>query len=435
MSCALQRISRTCEWKTFVSTRATRNRQERELRHVTFAAVCARWGAFSSAIKPPSSALFMFTHDPPPPLYPPPRVYPGTRCGENFGLTAFAPAKTDALLCVGRPKTNAKEQDGDSGGPVFTTINGVRVQIGVNTGSYAADEMRSYGGVGADGYIGFYTNVAHSTIKPWLTKILAGDLAGAKAMTCSELGGPTNPNPNPPPLSSTRRRRRRSRRRRLISGPGAFKASSGLQFPSMVSQGIRVQDGNGGFAWGPGCTGTLIKDNVMLLAAHCFEYNDMSSAFNQMRAWPGAYDLRTAASDPTTTVGEMRFASEIIRHPCYTVPANCIANGIACRSKTKPMEDIAVAILASAVPSSVPIQPILGQGAFATSTLTWPLTDGVIAGWGRYCDAKLWQNTDPSKCNYDDYVVPPPTPNPAGGSAATVGLLLTLILTILLDAV
>jgi len=28
---------------------------------------------------------------------------------------------------------------------------------------------------------------------------------------------------------------------------------------------------------------SLIKDNVMLLAAHCFEYNDMSSAFNQMR--------------------------------------------------------------------------------------------------------------------------------------------------------
>ena len=41
---------------------------------------------------------------------------------------------------------------------------------------------------------------------------------------------------------------------------------------------------------------SLIKDNVMLLAAHCFEYNDMSSAFNQMRPHNCATRLRLSVT-------------------------------------------------------------------------------------------------------------------------------------------
>ena len=43
-------------------------------------------------------------------------VYPGTRCGENFaGLERLSslPSANDAMLCVGKPIGNAKEQDGD----------------------------------------------------------------------------------------------------------------------------------------------------------------------------------------------------------------------------------------------------------------------------------------------------------------------------------
>ena len=83
-------------------------------------------------------------------------VYPGSRCGENFNMnppSSKNDRNNDAMLCVGRPLKDAKEQDGDSGGPVFATIDGTLVQIGVNTGSYSADYFRD--NKPADTHIGY----------------------------------------------------------------------------------------------------------------------------------------------------------------------------------------------------------------------------------------------------------------------------------------
>jgi len=344
-------------------------------------------------------------------------VYPGSRCGENFGLRpppATHGLNTDAMLCVGRPKNDAKEQDGDSGGPVFTMVNGVRVQIGVNTGSYPADEFRSSGtaaGNPGNTHIGYYTRVDWPTIKPWLTKILAGDFVGAKAMTCAGLGGKTSPNPNPGNrrLSKiktnvvkvkTKTKTKKIRRRDLISGDGASTATDG-QFPSLATMG-NYYDSGGSKVWEPGCDGSLIKSNVYLAAAHCFTSTEMKTDRNQMRVWPGAWNL----ADPEPSASKFRFATEIIRHPCYTMPVNypaCLESQPNCNDDSKPMEDIAVAILTSDVSSGTAVTPLLGQGTYASTTLTFPVM-GTIAGWGRYCDPDA--DSDPSKCTMKDWDVP-----------------------------
>ena len=133
-------------------------------------------------------------------------VNDGPRCGNNFASSrsdetylnirnhVHPPLSSNddypsAILCQCQAVSNTKEQDGDSGGPLMILDGSTHVQIGVNTASYAADAARSNDDSIYDNYIGFYTRVDHSTIKPWLEKILAGDLAGAKAMTCTSLGG------------------------------------------------------------------------------------------------------------------------------------------------------------------------------------------------------------------------------------------------------
>ena len=343
-------------------------------------------------------------------------VYPGSRCGENFGLRpppVTNGLNTNAMLCVGRPTNDAKEQDGDSGGPVFIKVGGVHVQIGVNTGSYPADEFRSSGtaaGNPGDSHIGYYTRVDWPTIKPWLTKILAGDFVGAKAMTCAELGGKTSPNPNPGNrrLSKSKTKTQKVKvktktkniRRDLISGDGASTATDG-QFPSLVTQG-NYYDIGGSKVWEPGCDGTLIKSNVYLAAAHCFTSTEMKTDRNQMRVWPGAWNL----ANPEPSASKFRFATEIIRHPCYTMPTNypaCLESQPNCNDDSKPMEDIAVAILASDASSGTAVTPLLGQGTYASTTLTFPVM-GTIAGWGRYCDPKA--DSDPSKCTMKDWNIP-----------------------------
>ena len=316
-------------------------------------------------------------------------VYPGTRCGENFGLPEPR-VKTDALLCVGKPKGDAKEQDGDSGGPVFTEINGVRVQIGVNTGTYAADENRNKD-TPADTHIGYYTAINWNTIKPWLSKILAGDISGAKSMTCADLGGKTAPKPSSRRLKEVEAAADMPYHRRLISGV-TTQASKG-QFPSLTIMMQQIND-NGILKPDVGCDGTLIARNVMLTAAHCFTNTEMTAAKNQLRAWPGAYNL----TDVNTQ--EFRFAQEVIRHPCFKITNYPACLESECQDTTKPMEDIAVAILASDANASAVITPVLGQGAYASTTLSFPVT-GTIAGFGRYCDPMA--DNDASKCTMKDY--------------------------------
>ena len=134
-------------------------------------------------------------------------VFAGLPAPSTYG----ARVSTDAILCVGKAVGNAREQNGDSGGAVYVPVGPDKtlVQAGIVTGSYFADEFgswapsREFEQVGAK-YIGSYTRTDWPTIKPWLAKILAGDIAGAKAMTCASLGGMTLPNPNP-----NRNRRRR----------------------------------------------------------------------------------------------------------------------------------------------------------------------------------------------------------------------------------
>ena len=366
-------------------------------------------------------------------------VYPGSRCGENFNL-AVPPAEngrnTDAMLCVGRPKDDAKEQDGDSGGPVFTEIDGVRVQIGVNTGSYPADEFRSSSGTRSgnpgDSHIGYYTRVDWPTIKPWLTKILAGDFVGAKAMTCAELGGKTSPNPNPKKRRRHLNQKEKSKitpvtRRDLISGT-TKQATSG-QFPSLTSMG-NYYDLDGKFVWEPGCDGSLIKSNVYLAAAHCFSNTEMKTDRNQMRVWPGAWNL----VDPEPSSSKFRFASEIIRHPCYELknyPA-CLESKSNCNDESKPMEDIAVAILVTDANAGSAVQHLLGQGTYASTKLEFPVMT-TIAGWGRYCDPQA--DKDPSKCTMKDYDVPEKNKaddNSNGGTQNSAGVVLTITTTTML---
>ncbi|GMI49293.1 hypothetical protein TrCOL_g5194 [Triparma columacea] len=326
-------------------------------------------------------------------------IYPGSRCGENFKLSppdSDFGRNTDTLLCVGRPVNGAKEQDGDSGGPVYTEIDGVRVQVGVNTGSYPADYFRNGGP--ADTHIGYYTRVDSPTIKPWLAEILAGNLAAAKAMTCSELGGKTSPDPNPP---DRRRLDNNGKQRRLISG--ATEQATETQFPELTSTGGLYTDESGTKVWDAGCDGTLIKSNAVLLAAHCFTNTEMEASKDQMRLWPGAWNI----ADPGASESKMRFASEVIRHPCYTLtnyPA-CLDASYPndCSDKSKPMEDIAVAILEGDAAVGLATTPLLGQGDHADVVLEFPVL-GTIAGLGRYCDPAA--DEDPSKCTMEDYIVP-----------------------------
>ena len=233
-------------------------------------------------------------------------------------------------------------------------------------------------------------------------------------MTCAELGGKTSPNPyrknNRRRLSKIQTTKIQNIRRDLISGNGASTATDG-QFPSLTTMG-NYYDIGGSKVWEPGCDGTLIKSNVYLAAAHCFTNTEMKTSKNQMRVWPGAYNL----ANPEPSASKFRFATEVIRHPCYT-PSNypaCLEDGDnPCNDNTKPMEDIAVAILVSDASAGTVVTPLLGQGTYASTKLTFPVT-GTIAGWGRYCDPKA--DKDPTKCTMKDFVV---TPTPSGGVGNT----------------
>jgi hypothetical protein len=51
------------------------------------------------------------------------------------------------------------------------------------------------------------------------------------------------------------------------------------------------------------------------------------------------------------------------------------------------------------------VTPVLGQGLYAATTLTFPVM-GIIAGWGRYCDPA--SDSDPSKCTMKNWDYTPP---------------------------
>ena len=73
----------------------------------------------------------------------------------------------------------------------------------------------------------------------------------------------------------------------------------------------------------------------------------------------------------------------MIRHPCFltdrTSPA-CLSLSSGCDTVTRSVEDLAVAILPS--PNAATPVLLVGQGAYAATTLSFPLT-GTVAGWGR----------------------------------------------------
>ena len=258
------------------------------------------------------------------------------------------------------------------------------------------------------------TRVDWPTIKPWLTKILAGDLAGAKAMTCAELGGKTAPDPNPRPrrrlhvqssqkTASSSTSATSSSKRRLISGQ--TKEATKNQFPALSSLGNYIKI-DGTWIWDSGCDGTLIGSNVMLAAAHCYQNTELKASRNQMRVWPGAWSLL----NPQASTSKFRFASEIIRHPCFTLtnyPGCLELNPENCQDVSKPMEDIAVAILVSDASAGSVVTPLVGQGTYEKTVLEFPVM-GTIAGWGRYCDPKA--DEDPSKCTMQDFDVPETRP-------------------------
>ena len=171
-------------------------------------------------------------------------MLPGSRCYENFFTTeqhrvpdaivqrtGIAASDLDSLICAGQPDPVTKEQDGDSGGPVLVTVASEYVQVAVNTGSWASDELIS-SGPGDFSYVGLYTAINWHTIMPWFTKILAGDYAGAKAMTCTELGGPTMPRGG-----RMARTRRQLESRRLIQAESPGGTAGRTHLPFMTATG------------------------------------------------------------------------------------------------------------------------------------------------------------------------------------------------------
>lgn len=335
------------------------------------------------------------------------------RCGENIdgtqNLLSYNKEKnraTDSIICVGQAKNNIKEQDGDSGGPLLTKVGSDYVQIGVNTGSAFADGMRDSGKPG-DTHIGFYTAVNWKTIKPWLEKILEGNIAEAEAMTCASLGGPTAPQTRRlrSEEEGTRSERQLLQKRTLLSGP-TTQASAG-EYPYMTTFGT-LHTGNG--IWEAGCDGTVINSNTILTAAHCFEYDEFKT---NAGIWPGAFNF-TAVSKYTANFSK---ATKVLRHPCYTLanggsPACLSAGG--CMSTNKPSEDIAVAILEKNT-TATPVK-LLGYGSYASTTLTFPVTT-TMAGWGRYCDPALDNSAD--QCTRPD--VNEVTTGASGGSGGSGG--------------
>merc|ERR1711865_396377 len=145
-------------------------------------------------------------------------------------------------------------------------------------------------------HIGYYTAVDWKTIKPWLTKILAGDIAGAEAMTCAELGGPTGASKKTRRLSNPVKAAAAGPSyvdRTLLSGP-TTQATSG-EYPWVTSFGYNIKADGG--VWSAGCDGSLVAKNLVLTAAHRFEYSDFTKG--DAYIWPNAYNFSsiTASQD------------------------------------------------------------------------------------------------------------------------------------------
>merc|ERR1711865_86529 len=243
------------------------------------------------------------------------------------------------------------------------------------------------------GHIGYYTAIDWKTIKPWLTKILAGDIAGAEAMTCTELGGPTAPKKSQRRLNTAAKAAAAGPYvdRTLLSGP-TTQATSG-EYPWVTSFGYNIKADGG--VWSAGCDGALVAKNLVLTASHCFESTDFSK--DDAYIWPNAYDFTKISESQD----DLRRATKILRHPCYTLEnggvPDCYQNG-GCSSDNKPAEDIAVAVLAADVTSTTAYLPIFGYGDLAQEVASWPL-DGSVAGFGRYCNPSFDGKTG---CNYGD---------------------------------
>jgi hypothetical protein len=307
----------------------------------------------------------------------------------------------DAVLCVGQPEPVVKEMDGDSGGPVLVKKKDEvgYTQIGVNGGMWAADELWSNAGSAGTGYsmgtthMGFYVNLQWRTIAPWLAKILSGDLVGAKAMTCAELGGPTLSN-----NSGKKRNRKllytpagakindRTSRKLLVAGGSTAVAA---ELPFMVSEGQIYGGGwnenvltGGDLDSNPtdemflsnGCTGTLIANNVVLHAAHC------SAAPNtlQKHYLIGAFNI----SEIFDNYRNVDTYQEKITHPCYNF-------------NTGPVEDVEVVILKKKWNNIKPVQVVQ-----RSDSIPYP-ADSVFAGWGYYCNTYMTPADQAMKCTGD----------------------------------
>jgi len=315
---------------------------------------------------------------------------------ENFvSRNGATKSDLDSMICAGQADPVVKEMDGDSGGPVLikdASKPSGYLQVAVNGGSFAADEMWSE-------YVGFYVATHWKTVSPWLTKILAGDLAGAKAMTCASLGGPTLPNPNPRCMMGSCGRRRAlldvdnvgavgsSRRRNLLLQGG--KLTTPTDLPFMTTEGgifgggwntgvltggsLTAVPSSDAMVFDNGCTGTLIAKNLILHAAHC----DVPNA--QELFWPGAWNA-SAIGEYDNYKKVVKFSERII-HPCYPAVGEW---------DTKPMEDISVVVLAKDVAGISPVSVALTEA----DTPNYPV-DAYVAGWGHYCNTRL---DDQSTC-------------------------------------
>jgi hypothetical protein len=100
-----------------------------------------------------------------------------------------------------------------------------------------------------------------------------------------------------------------------------------------------------------------------------------------------------------------------MRHPCYLPPGTdaslCLRRApLYCGSRQKPQEDVAVVVLSDPAHGAPGFGPgprpsavaVIGQGAKAGMNLTFP-AQGIVAGWGRYCDPRL-DGTD--ACTFGD---------------------------------